>query len=163
MKKSIIAIAIVAFLWSNNTLNAQKKETSKQYVKVGIDLIDVKDDKVLVTVQAPKTKSEKITYSIPKIVPGTYSFENYGKFIEEFKALDTKGSELPVTKSDDNTWSISNAKHLSKITYLVNDTFDTEKVGGYGGGDVFSPAGTNIDAARKYFNFVFIEARQKSL
>ena len=30
MKKSIIAIAIVAFLWSNNTLNAQKKETSKQ-------------------------------------------------------------------------------------------------------------------------------------
>jgi hypothetical protein len=28
MKKSIIPIAIVAFLWSSNTLNAQKKETS---------------------------------------------------------------------------------------------------------------------------------------
>jgi predicted metalloprotease with PDZ domain len=150
MKKSIIPIAIVAFLWSSNTLNAQKKETSKQYVKVGIDLIDVKDDKVLVTVKAPKTKSEKITYSIPKIVPGTYSFDNYGKFIEEFKALDTKGSELPVTKSDDNTWSISNAKHLSKITYLVNDTYDTEKVGGHGGEDVFSPAGTNIDAGKNF-------------
>jgi predicted metalloprotease with PDZ domain len=118
--------------------------------KVGIDLIDVKDDKVLVTVKAPKTKSEKITYSIPKIVPGTYSFDNYGKFIEEFKALDTKGSELPVTKSDDNTWSISNAKHLSKITYLVNDTYDTEKVGGHGGEDVFSPAGTNIDAGKNF-------------
>jgi hypothetical protein len=36
MKKSIIPIAIAAFLWSSNTLNAQKKETSKQYVKVGI-------------------------------------------------------------------------------------------------------------------------------
>jgi predicted metalloprotease with PDZ domain len=150
MKKSIIPIAIAAFLWSSNTLNAQKKETSKQYVKVGIDLIDVKDDKVLVTVKAPKTKSEKITYSIPKIVPGTYSFDNYGKFIEEFKALDTKGSELPVTKSDDNTWSISNAKHLSKITYLVNDTYDTEKVGGIAGEDVFSPAGTNIDAGKNF-------------
>jgi len=150
MKNNIISISIVAFLWSNNTLNAQKIGTSKQYVKVGIDLIDVKDDKVLVTVKAPKTKSEKITYSIPKIVPGTYSFENYGKFIEEFKALDTKGSELPVTKSDDNTWSISNAKHLSKITYLVNDTYDTEKVGGIAGEDVFSPAGTNIDAGKNF-------------
>lgn len=150
MKNNIISISIVACLWSNNTLNAQKIGTSKQYVKVGIDLIDVKDDKVLVTVQAPKTKSEKITYSIPKIVPGTYSFDNYGKFIEGFKALDTKGSELPVTKSDDNTWSISNAKHLSKITYLVNDTYDTEKVGGHGGGDVFSPAGSNIDAGKNF-------------
>lgn len=150
MKKSIIALAIVAFLWSNNTLNAQKKGTSKQVVNVGIDLIDVKDDKVLVTVQAPKTKSEKITYSLPKIVPGTYSDNNYGKFIEKFKAFDIKGSELSVTKSDDNTWSISNAKHLSKITYLVNDTYDTEKVGGHGGGDIFSPAGTNIDAGKNF-------------
>ena len=150
MKKSIIALAIIAFLWSNNTLNAQKKGTSKQYVKVGIDLIDVKDDKVLVTVQAPKTMSEKITYSIPKIVPGTYSDDNYGNYIEEFKAFDTKGSELSVTKSDENTWSISNAKYLSKITYLVNDTYDTEKGGGHGGGDVFSPAGTNIDAGKNF-------------
>jgi predicted metalloprotease with PDZ domain len=150
MKKSIVALAIVAFLWSNNTLNAQKKGTSKQYVKVGIDLIDVKDDKVKVTVQAPKFNSDRITYSIPKIVPGTYSEDNYGKYVEEFKAFDTKGIELFVTKSDDNTWSISNAKHLSKITYLVNDTYDTEKVGGHGGGDIFSPAGTNIDAGKNF-------------
>jgi predicted metalloprotease with PDZ domain len=149
MKKSIVALAIVALLWSNTTVNAQKKGTSKQEMKVGINLIDVKDDKVKVTVQAPKTNSDKITYSIPKIVPGTYSDDNYGKFIEEFKAFDTKGSELSVTKSDDNTWSISNAKNLSKITYLVNDTYDTEKGGGFGT-DIFSPAGTNIDAGKNF-------------
>jgi predicted metalloprotease with PDZ domain len=149
MKKSIIALAFVAFLWSNTTVNAQKKGALKQEIKVGIDLIDVKDDKVKVTVQAPKTNSDKITYSIPKIVPGTYSDDNYGKFIEEFKAFDTKGSELSVTKSDDNTWSISNGKNLSKITYLVNDTYDTEKGGGFGA-DIFSPAGTNIEAGKNF-------------
>ena len=149
MKKSIIALAFVAFLWSNTTVNAQKKGALKQEIKVGIDLIDVKDDKVKVTVQAPKTNSDKITYSIPKIVPGTYSDDSYGKFIEEFKAFDTKGSELSVTKSDDNTWSISNAKNLSKITYLVNDTYDTEQGGGFGA-DIFSPAGTNIDAGKNF-------------
>jgi predicted metalloprotease with PDZ domain len=130
-------------------VNAQKKGALKQEIKVGIDLIDVKDDKVKVTVQAPKTNSDKITYSIPKIVPGTYSDDNYGKFIEEFKAFDTKGSELSVTKSDDNTWSISNGKNLSKITYLVNDTYDTEKGGGFGA-DIFSPAGTNIEAGKNF-------------
>jgi predicted metalloprotease with PDZ domain len=149
MKKSIIALAFVAFLWSNTTVNAQKKGVSKQDVKVGIDLIDVKDDKVKVTVQAPKTNSDKITYSIPKIVPGTYSEDNYGKNIEDFKAFDAKGTALLVTKTDDNTWSISNAKNLSKITYLVNDTYDTEKGGGFGA-DIFSPAGTNIDAGKNF-------------
>lgn len=149
MKKSIIALAFVAFLWSNTTVNAQKKGASKQDVKVGIDLIDVKDDKVKVTVQAPKTNSDKITYSIPKIVPGTYSEDNYGKYIEDFKAFDAKGTALLVTKTDDNTWSISNAKNLSKITYLVNDTYDTEKGGGFGA-DIFSPAGTNIDAGKNF-------------
>lgn len=149
MKKSIIALAMVAFIWNSNSVNAQKKTTSKQDIKVGIDLIDVKDDKVKVTVQAPKISLDNITYSIPKIVPGTYSEDNYGKYIEAFKAFDSKGIELAVTKSDDNTWSISNAKNLSKIVYLVNDTFDTEKGGSFGT-DIFSPAGTNIDAGNNF-------------
>jgi len=150
MKKSIISLAFVAFLWSNSLVNAQKKGTSKQAIKVGIDLIDVKDDKVKVTVQAPKINADFITYSFPKIVPGTYSEDNYGKYVEEFKAFHTNGSELSITKSDDNTWSISNAKYLSKITYLVNDTYDTEKGEGHGKGDIFSPAGTNIDAGKNF-------------
>ena len=120
MKKSIIALALVAFLWNSNTANAQKKSTSSQNIKVGIDLVDLKDDKVKVTVQAPKIKSDKITYSIPKIVPGTYSEDNDGKNIEDLKAFDAKGTALAVTKTDDNTWSISSAKNLAKITYLVS-------------------------------------------
>ncbi len=149
MKKSIIALAFIAFLWNSNNATAQNKSVAKQDIKVGIDLIDVKDDKVKVTVQAPKIVTDKITYSIPKIVPGTYSEDNYGKYIEGFKAFDSKGTELAVTKSDDNTWSITNAKKLAKITYLVNDTFDTEKGGGFGT-DIFSPAGTNIDAGTNF-------------
>ena len=149
MKKSIIALALVAFLWNSNTANAQKKTNPTQDIKVGIDLVDVKDDKVKVTVLAPKLTADKITYSIPKIVPGTYSEDNYGKNIEDLKAFDTKGIALAVTKTDDNTWSISNAKNLAKITYLVNDTFDTEKGGGFGT-DIFSPAGTNIDAGTNF-------------
>jgi hypothetical protein len=35
-------------------------------------------------------------------------------YIEEFKAFDSKGIAL-VTKTDDNTWNIKNAKSLAKL------------------------------------------------
>ncbi|OXA83189.1 M61 family metallopeptidase [Flavobacterium hercynium] len=145
MKKILYTLALATALWScktGTTTGAAKNNT----VQVNINLIDVKDDKVLVTVTAPQIKTDEIVYSIPKTVPGTYSTDNYGKYAEDFKAFDAKGTALTVKRIDDNSWSIVNAKTLQKITYLVNDTFDTEKGTGFGNDDVFSPAGTNINA-----------------
>jgi len=70
---------------------------------------------------------------------------DFGKYIDDLKAFDYKGNALSVTKADVNTWTISNATQLDKITYLVNDTFDIETTGGIGGEQPFSPSGTNID------------------
>ncbi|AWH83726.1 peptidase M61 [Flavobacterium album] len=114
-------------------------------IKVAIDLKDVKDDKVMVTVTPPAFDTETTTFFIPKIVPGTYSEDNYGKYIENFKAYDSKGKELTVAKADDNSWTIQGAKKLAKVTYLVNDTYDIE-----GTHEIFSPAGTNIKANENF-------------
>ena len=134
MKKILFAFAFASVLWSCKTVNTSSNtaKASKQEVQVTINLNEVKDDKVMVTVQTPKIKADAINFYIPKTVPGTYSTDNYGKYIEDFKAYDAKGNLLTVKKADDNTWSISNAKTLNKITYLVNDTFDTEKGSGFG-------------------------------
>lgn len=113
----------------------------KATIKVGIDLINVKDDKVLVTIDPGAFASEEVTFFIPKTVPGTYSTDNYGKYIESFKAFDYKGAEIMVSKSDDNTWTISNGKNLDRVSYYVNDTYDSESEQEHA---VFSPAGTNI-------------------
>ena len=104
----------------------------------------------MVTLSVPKITTDEIIYSIPKIIPGTYSEDNFGKFIDDLKAYDAKGTLLAVKKTDENSWSISNAKTLNKITYLVNDTFDTETGGGFGKDNIFSPAGTNIDAGKNF-------------
>ena len=40
------------------------------------------------------------------------------------KLLIIEGNELPLSQEDDNTWSITEAKKLDKITYLTDDTFD---------------------------------------
>jgi predicted metalloprotease with PDZ domain len=142
MKIHVLRAILTLSLFSFNAV-AQKKATTEE-VKVTIDLNQVKDDKVMVTVTPPKFSSNEVVYHIPKTVPGTYSTDNYGKLIDDLKAFDAKGKELATTKTDDNSWKISNSKKLSKITYWVNDTYDTEKGGGFGKEDIFSPAGSNI-------------------
>jgi predicted metalloprotease with PDZ domain len=148
MKKLILS-AIVTLTLSQFNVLAQKKPATQE-VKVSIDLNNVKDDKVMVTVSPPNLKSEEVVFHIPKTVPGTYSADNYGKLIDDLKALDKAGKELTVTKTDDNSWKISNAKNLSKVTYWVNDTYDTETGRGFGKNEIFSPAGTNIDEGKNF-------------
>jgi len=118
------------------TLIAQNKLPE---VKVTIDLVNVQQDQVNVSVFPPKINSDDIIFYIPKIVPGTYAISDFGNFIETVKAYDAKGKELPVAKMDENSWKISQAKKLTKVTYKVNDTFDVEEEH-----DIFSPSGTNI-------------------
>lgn len=122
-------------------------------IQVSIDLKNVVEDKVPVTVNVDKIKSETINYMIPKIVPGTYAIYDFGKYIDAFRAFDKKGNLLPVTKLDENTWKIEKAKSLTKITYLVNDTYDIDGENG-----IFSPGGTNILAGQNFvlnlFGFV---------
>lgn len=138
MKKLILALVFVTTV-ANSGAYAQSKSAAE--IQVGIDLVAIKDDKVTVTLTPPKFTSDEITYHIPKTVPGTYSTDDYGKFIDNFKAFDKSGAALAVTKTDDNSWKISGAKKAAKITYEVNDTYDTENAH-----DIFSPAGSNIDA-----------------
>jgi predicted metalloprotease with PDZ domain len=141
MKKAFYTLAL-ALAISSTAFAQQGKD-----VKVAIDLKNVKDDKVQVTIIPPVLDSKTTTFFIPKTVPGTYSEDNYGKYIEGFKAYDKKGKELAVEKADENSWKIADAKKLAKITYLVNDTYDIESTGG---SDVFSPAGTNILANENF-------------
>jgi predicted metalloprotease with PDZ domain len=116
-------------------------------IMTSIDLVNVKDDKVMVEINPGAFTTDVVSFFIPKTVPGTYSTDNYGKYIEGFKAIDYDGKELAATKSDDNTWNISNGKSLDKITYLVNDTYDSE---GEQEEAVFSPSGTNILAGENF-------------
>lgn len=116
-------------------------------IMTSIDLVNVKDDKVMVEINPGSFTSDAVSFFIPKTVPGTYSTNNYGKYIEGFKAFDYDGNELVTVKADDNTWSISNGKSLDKINYWVNDTYDSE---GEQEEAVFSPSGTNILAGENF-------------
>ncbi|GAA0733348.1 peptidase M61 [Aquimarina litoralis] len=108
-------------------------------VIASLDLVNIIDDKVSVELKISNIETDTISYYLPKIVPGTYQNNDYGKYIEQFKAFDIDDNELDVEKLGDNRWKISNSNSLRRITYLVNDTFDIEETH-----QVFSPTGTNI-------------------
>ena len=146
MRKIILGVAI-ATLFIGYQTTAQSSKNQK--VQVAIDLNNVQDDKLQVTILAPTITEKEIVYNLPKIIPGTYSVDDYGKFIDDLKAFDSKGNTLEVTKLDEDSWKIKNANKLSKVTYWVNDTFDIEGNGGFGKG-VFSPAGTNIIEGKNF-------------
>ncbi len=114
-------------------------------IETALDLTSVVDDKVPVTINPGRFTTETVTYRLPRVVQGTYSVSDFGKYVEDMKALDYNGNELKVTKVDTNTWTISDATKLDKLMYYVNDTFDIESTGGIGGENPFSPAGTNIE------------------
>lgn len=146
MRKTYLIIVFALIL---NACGASKGLSSIKNSPIisTIDLVNVIDDRVLVELNPGAFTSETVVFRIPKTVPGTYSTDNYGKYIEDFSAIDYKGQQLAFTKLDDNSWSISKGVELDKVTYWVNDTYDTESEVADA---VFSPAGTNISEGSNF-------------
>lgn len=116
--------------------------------RYALDLTQAKEDRLPVTLLTPKVSQDVIEFQMPKVVPGTYSISNFGRFVQDLEAFDAAGNKLEVAHGDDdpNRWKIKNATQLHKITYWVEDTWDTDQ-----SGRIFEPGGTNIEAG---VNFV---------
>ena len=119
--------------------NAQNVNQFKGY-HFTVDLVNVNNDQVKVVLKPPVILKNSITYHLPKIIPGTYSVDDYGRYVEQFKAFDKKGDTLPVVRTDQNSWAISKSDKMTSLSYYVNDSYDdtlTKQV-------IFEPAGSDI-------------------
>lgn len=111
-----------------------------------VDLTRVVDDKVKVELTPPDLKVDEIIFFLPKIIPGTYAVQDYGRFVSGFEVKDKKGKLLPFEKMDTNAWRIRSAKKVASISYWIEDSFDTALAGP----DIFWPAGTNIEDGKNF-------------
>jgi predicted metalloprotease with PDZ domain len=147
MKHILSTLALGALLIScGGSKSTVNDLASANPIATAINLSLVKEDKAPVTINPGRFVTETVTYRLPKVVQGTYSISDFGKYVDDFKAIDYNGNEMKTTRVDDNTWTIDDAKNLDKIMYMVNDTFDQEGAkGGMGGEIPFSPSGTNIE------------------
>jgi predicted metalloprotease with PDZ domain len=134
---------IAAMLVATFACGQSKNKNAYQYT---VDLTKVVNDRVYVELSPPSVTSSEITFYLPKIVPGTYAIADYGRYVNDLTAVDKKGKKLPVEKIDDNSWKIKNAEKINKISYWIDDTFDTEVTGP----EIFWPAGTNIEEGKNF-------------
>ncbi|UZO79699.1 peptidase M61 [Aquimarina sp. ERC-38] len=149
MKNLFYTVLSAILLVSCGGLKTDVNLASESPIFTTLDLTKTEDDKVAVIINPGKVLRDTLTYRIPKVVQGTYAISDFGRFLENVKALDYKGNNMPLRKMDDNTWVITNAKKFDKLTYQVNDTYDLEK------GDKnmpFSPSGTNIEPTNVVLN-----------
>lgn len=113
-----------------------------------INLNKVMDDKISIELRPPDMKENEVIYHFPAMVPGTYEVYNFGRFVSNFKVFGKNGAVMNVQKTDEDSYKISPANLIEKITYEVEDSWDTkikEKI-------VFEPGGSNIEDGK---NFVF--------
>ena len=129
----------VLFVYSQNESN----ENSYRY---SINLNEVKNHKLLVTLIPPKIESEEIIFRMPKMVPGTYHVYDFGRFVSDFAAYNKNGNKLHTESVDSSSWKIFGANNLSTITYKVRETWEPENKYNF----VFEPVGTNFDEGKNY-------------
>jgi predicted metalloprotease with PDZ domain len=114
--------------------------------RFSVDLSKCADDKLAVELLPPTINSSEATYRFPKMVPGTYEIYDFGRFVSDFKALNAEGAELIVQQTDKNSWKISNADKVAKITYKVEDTWDAGIMEKF----VFEPGGSNFEDGKNF-------------
>lgn len=116
-------------------------------VKVNIQLQKTKEDQVPVTLQLSKPlPNDTVVYRMPRVVPGTYAISDFGRFITDLKAYDSKGNLLQVIQPDQNSWEIVSSGRLDRLEYMVDDTWDSPLMEN----KIFNPAGTNIEQDKNF-------------
>lgn len=142
MVMKIIQIAILLILVFGRVIAQENKDLKYQAY---VDLTSVSNDMLQVVLEVPPVDSDKTTFRFPKMVPGTYSIYDFGRFITEMQALDYDGLPLRIESIDVNSWLIHDAQALNKLSYKVEDTYDTRK-----SNVVFEPAGSNIEEGENF-------------
>lgn len=115
-----------------------------------VNLTKITNDKVNVTLTPPDLTQNEIEFMFPAMVPGTYEVYDFGRFISNFKVSGKNGAEIKVTKVNVNTYKISPASQIEKISYDVDDTFDKTDLPGTKDKIIFEPGGTNFEENKNF-------------
>jgi predicted metalloprotease with PDZ domain len=122
------------------TANAQNS------YRYSVDLTKPVNDELKIELLVPKITKSQIVFYMPKIVPGTYTNSDFGKFLHNLKAFDKAGKQLTVVaQADSNSWKIKKANTLYRLEYNVEDSWDAKFKH-----NVYEMAGTNFEENKNF-------------
>ncbi len=131
---SIPKLIVLFLLFLSVSVKAQQ---TKGY-RVNIDLKNIVDDRIKISIELPDFGSDEMLYVMPNLVPGVYSLDKYGKAIRDLEAFDAAGKSVKTKRIKKNAWRFQNAV---KLEYWVDDSWDSFNF-------IFRAGGTNIEAGK---------------
>jgi len=117
----------------SSTRTATLDQSKAATYRYRLDLNEWKNDQISVALTLSNIKIKKPVFCIPRIVPGIYGAMDFGKYVNQLKAIAKNGEALSVIRLDSNRWEIDNTEgSLHTITYSVDDIWEEygDKVGG---------------------------------
>ena len=136
----LIIITILSFNFPTFCQNLMEVGSGEKY-RYEVDLTSARGDQVDVTLKTPHIDMDTLIFVFPSVVPGCYSYDDFGRFIDRFRVFDKEGKrKRDFDRVGDNAFFIYNASEIGEITYRVDDTW-IDEYSNY----VFQPCGSYID------------------
>jgi predicted metalloprotease with PDZ domain len=136
--RALVLVLIFVTLQGCASLGLISKKNN--VIETYIDLNEIENDQLQVSLDPGPFPEGEVIFHMPSVIPGTYRFTDFGRFISNFKAFDKNNQLLDVVREGKNTWKIANGKQLDRISYLVDDTFDSDD-----GRNIYPMGGTKIE------------------
>lgn len=114
--------------------------------KYTIDLKNVVDDRVKVSLETPVLAEDQAVFVMPRVIPGSYAYKEYGRYVTGIKAIDAEGNEIKLKRKKNVFYIKKNASKVRNIEYWVDDTWDDSTTKNF----IFQPGGSNIEAGKNY-------------
>ena len=142
-RTNLFLLLFIVILQGCASLGLTSKKSS--IIETHIDLNAVENDQLLVSLDPGPFPAGEVTFYMPSVIPGTYEYTDFGRFVTNLQALDKNNQPLEVVKDGKNTWKIAEGKKLDRITYMVDDTFDSPE-----GKKIYPMGGTKIEKDEVY-------------
>ena len=142
-RTNLVLLLFVVILQGCATLGLTSKKSNT--IETHIDLNAVENDQLLVTLDPGPFPAGEVTFYMPSVIPGTYEYTDFGRFVTNLQAFDKNNQLLDVVKDGKNMWKIADGKKLDRITYNVDDTFDSPE-----GKKIYPMGGTKIEKDEVY-------------
>ncbi len=113
-----------------------------------VDLNRRDQDSFFVCLRVDGLKADTVIFQFAATAPGTYSVMDVGRFTGSFQAWAKDGAVLPVYRRGSNQYVIGGACRLERVTYSVEDSYDTS----IGEHPVGSMSGSNIESDNVVIN-----------
>lgn len=113
-----------------------------------VDLKDLSDDLIKVTLQVEGLTKENAIYQFAATAPGTYQIMDIGRYVRSFRTFDKTGRELGTVRRSTNQWELSEPEKVCKIRYTVAETWDTPVPDH----QIFPMCGTSLEEDHVFLN-----------